>query len=304
MSFRQTLDLLRVTDQALEDLCTEYGDVPDLDALVLRALNEMALGEPDQGRRTPGHVFLVHGRGDAFAGTLYEATDEGYRVVSDTIRFAAHESHAFSAGPDALMVWNAEDEPEGSCPSQERFHPEVRAGVGQPIENFVTYRIAGDRPGALIAFNYPGRATRYEGQVLAALSVTLGSLWTLASRVARVEEAFLYLVGALARASEVNDEVTGDHILRVSRYTEALALALGHSEAETRVIAYSAQLHDVGKIHTPREILRKPGRLTPHEVEVMQAHTLKGEKIIGNSPQLAVARKIAGAHHENWDGSG
>ncbi|NTU60064.1 MAG: HD domain-containing protein, partial [Deltaproteobacteria bacterium] len=78
----------------------------------------------------------------------------------------------------------------------------------------------------------------------------------------------------------------------------------GYSAAEARVIAYSSQLHDVGKIHTPPQILRKPAPLDAGETALMRQHTLKGERIIGDAPRLAIARRIAGGHHENWDGSG
>ncbi|GAB4277639.1 MAG: HD domain-containing protein [Deferrisomatales bacterium] len=301
-AFRQTLDLLRVTDEALVELCHTCPNVPDLDSLVLRALNEMALGEDGPGARAPTHVFLVHGSGPTLTGIVYARHPGGYRPAVGPFSFGGAQSYAFSAGTEKVVVWNREDLAPGS--GFPPFHPEVLRAVGAPIRNFVTYRIAGAWPGAIIAFNYPDRATRYEGQVLAALSVTLGSIWTLASRVAQVEEAFLYLVGALARASEVNDEVTGDHILRVSRYAETLARAVGYPPEEVRVIAYSAQLHDVGKIHTPRAILQKTGPLDLDEATVMRQHTLQGEKIIGASPRLAAARRIAGAHHENWDGSG
>ncbi len=304
LAFRQTLELLRVTDEALEELCHECPRVPDLDALVLRTLNEMALGEAGVGTRFPTHAFLVHGADPSYRGTVYAFGPRGYAPVGPSFCFAATESHAFSAGTDAVVVQNVEDEGVALEEFQARFHPAVRAGVAAPIRNFVTYRIAGDRPGAIIAFNYPGRATRYEAQVLSTLAITLGSLWTLSSRIAQVEEAFLYLVGALARASEVNDEVTGDHILRVSRTAELLARAAGWGEEEARVLSYSTELHDVGKIHTPRELLRKPGPLTAEEAHVMRQHTLQGERIIGSAQRLATARRIAGAHHENWDGSG
>lgn len=303
-AFRQTLDLLRVTDETLEELCYACPNVPDLDALVLRALNEMALGDEKLGTRAPTHVFLVHGPAPALTGIVYGIGSEGYVPVSGPLRIEPERSYAFSAGSETVVISNQEDGDESPEVYQSRFHPDVRSAVGVPIRNFVTYRIAGAWPGAIIAFNYPEQATRYEAQVLSALAITLGSIWTLASRVAQVEEAFLYLVGALARASEVNDEVTGDHILRVSRYAETMARALGYAPEDVRVIAYSSQLHDVGKIHTARQILRKAGPLTPEEEVVMREHTWQGEKIIGSSPRLAVARKIAGAHHENWDGSG
>lgn len=304
VAFRQTLDLLQVTDEALEELCHPSPRLPDLDGLVVHALNEMASSGGEGGARTPSHVFVVHGVPPILTGTVYAVGTQAYGPAVGPFELEARQSYAYSAASETVLVSNADEEDLSPDEYQARFHPTVREAVGAPIRNFVTYRIAGDRPGAIIAFNYPGRATRYEGQVLSALAITLGSVWTLSSRVAQVEEAFLYLVGTLARASEVNDEVTGDHILRVSRYAETLALAAGYGPDEAKVIAYSSQLHDVGKIHTPRELLQKPGPLAPDEVEPMRQHTLQGEKIIGSSPRLAVARRIAGAHHENWDGSG
>ncbi len=304
MAFRQTLDLLKVTDEVIAELCHETPVVPLQDALVLRAMNEMALGVGAAYQRAPTHVSLVHGTGPEYDATVYGLGAEGYAPASRLFRFTADQARAFSMGLEEVKVSNAEDDAESVEAYQTLFHPTVRRTVGVPIRNFITYRILGDKPGAIVAYNYPDRATRYEAQVLSALAITLGSTWTLASRVGQVEEAFLYLVGALARASEANDQVTGDHILRVSRYAEVLALAAGLSEREARVIAYSSQLHDVGKIHTPREILRKMGRLSPEEVRIVEEHTWQGEKIIGTSPRLDVARRIAAAHHECWDGSG
>lgn len=303
LAFRQTLDLLTVTDQALEELCRECPSLPDLDALVLRALNEMALGEPDRGTWAPSHVVLVHGGAPSRTAALYALGDGGYRAAGSPFPFGPEEFPAVSRGADAVVVSNEGDEGDPVA-YQALFPPSLQQTVGAPVRNFIAYRVAGDRPGTLLALNYPGSASRYEAQVLAALSVTLAAIWTLASRIGQVEEAFLYLIGALARASEVNDEVTGDHILRVSRHAEALARAAGLGADEARVIAYSAQLHDVGKIHTPRDLLRKPGRLSPSELALVREHPLQGERIIGSSPKLAVARRIASAHHENWDGSG
>jgi HD-GYP domain-containing protein (c-di-GMP phosphodiesterase class II) len=62
-------------------------------------------------------------------------------------------------------------------------------------------------------------------------------------------------------------------------------------------------LHDVGKIHVPREILEKPGRLTPDEMSEMRRHTLYGYQMVrGVLP--APAAQIALNHHQRWDGSG
>jgi len=65
-------------------------------------------------------------------------------------------------------------------------------------------------------------------------------------------------------------------------------------------------LHDIGKIGIPDAILRKPGKLTPEEFEVMKTHTRIGADILAGSnvPLLQMAREIALNHHERWDGQG
>src|SRR5262249_45339675 len=62
------------------------------------------------------------------------------------------------------------------------------------------------------------------------------------------EQAFMLSISLLARAAELYDEVTGNHILRVNEYSHALARRLGQSAAFCKEIRYSAQLHDVGKM--------------------------------------------------------
>ena len=71
-------------------------------------------------------------------------------------------------------------------------------------------------------------------------------------------------------------------------------------------IFYASAMHDIGKVHIPDNIMLKPGKLTAEEWLFMRSHTLFGEKILKNasSPYLRMARRIAGAHHELWDGSG
>jgi len=69
-------------------------------------------------------------------------------------------------------------------------------------------------------------------------------------------------------------------------------------------VSYSAQMHDVGKIKIPIAILLKEGRLTGEEMRLMMMHPVYGQQILGDSPRLEIAREIAIAHHENWDGSG
>jgi response regulator RpfG family c-di-GMP phosphodiesterase len=180
----------------------------------------------------------------------------------------------------------------------------VRAAVGSSILNFVAYRISGERPGELLAFNYPGEVTEYDAKVLKSLAIVIGSLVTLSAEMHETEKAFIYTVEALARACEAAEEGTGKHIARVNQYAGALAANLGLDSEFAEAISHAAQMHDVGKIRIPTAILLKESPLSSQELELVKMHPIYGEKILGESPRLELARQVAIAHHENWDGSG
>jgi putative two-component system response regulator len=110
----------------------------------------------------------------------------------------------------------------------------------------------------------------------------------------------------LATASQHRDEETGMHILRTGSLSQALARATGWVGDELDAIRQAAPMHDIGKIGIPDAILRKPGKLTPQEFEVMKTHTLIGAEILAGSrvPMQQMAREIALNHHERWDGKG
>ncbi len=110
----------------------------------------------------------------------------------------------------------------------------------------------------------------------------------------------------LSIASEYRDEETGAHIHRISHYTKLLATRVGLDEEYIERIRLASPLHDVGKIATPDAILRKPGKHTPEEWEIMKGHAESGYRILSGSgfPVLDMAAEIALTHHEKWDGSG
>ena len=69
-------------------------------------------------------------------------------------------------------------------------------------------------------------------------------------------------------------------------------------------IRSAAELHDVGKVAIPDEIINKPGPLDPVEVGFIRQHTIVGERILAAAPALASVARIVRSSHENWDGSG
>jgi putative nucleotidyltransferase with HDIG domain len=123
-------------------------------------------------------------------------------------------------------------------------------------------------------------------------------------RTAELHDAHVDTIYMLAVASEAKDQDTGDHLHRIHRHARALAQELGFDEDEADALAQAGVLHDVGKMHVPDHILKKPGPLTLDEMKTMQEHTVWGERILGEKPFFASARRIARSHHENWDGSG
>ncbi|MBI3452923.1 MAG: HD domain-containing protein [Rhodospirillales bacterium] len=120
----------------------------------------------------------------------------------------------------------------------------------------------------------------------------------------QTEEAFKLSIRLLARAAELHDKDTGNHIVRVNEYSCALAKALDMPEAFCDEIRYSAQLHDIGKMSVDQAVLKKKGKLTAAERAEMDRHPEYGHRILVQSDRLKMAAEIALCHHEKWDGSG
>jgi len=303
MSLQQSRELLRVIDTTLQGICCRRFTGEEL---YLDALGKVLGGK---GRRGPAAILLLFREtlGAAYTGKLFRLTD-GSLVEKADISLDPASSYGANLlmveTRDEVIVSNWSDSHETVEEYQESFPVAITAVAGTPVRNFVTNRISGELPGAIIALNYPGRATDYDADVLQNLAVVIGSLVTLSNEMRETEKAFIYTIEALARACEAAEEQTGRHILRVNRYAGALAANMGLPAEFVETMSFSAQMHDVGKIKIPVSLLLKEGELTGDEMALMKMHPVYGERILGDSPRLAVAREIAISHHENWDGSG
>ncbi len=125
------------------------------------------------------------------------------------------------------------------------------------------------------------------------------------------------MVDVLSSIIEHRSVESGQHILRIRRFTHILLQELARScpgygltEQSIQSISSAAALHDIGKISIPDAILNKPGRLTGEEWEVMKRHAEIGGQIIetlgnlGDVEYLRYAYNICRYHHERWDGRG
>jgi putative nucleotidyltransferase with HDIG domain len=119
-----------------------------------------------------------------------------------------------------------------------------------------------------------------------------------------LEHSYDVTLEALGDALDLKDSETEGHSKRVTAYTIALARAMGIVPAEIKVIARGAFLHDIGKMAIPDEILRKPGKLSGDEQQVMREHCTRGYHILRKIPFLSGAAEIVFCHQEHFDGSG
>jgi two-component system, response regulator RpfG len=110
----------------------------------------------------------------------------------------------------------------------------------------------------------------------------------------------------LAKAGEYRDEETGNHIIRMAKYSRLIAEELGLMSDHCDLIELAAPMHDIGKIGIPDHILQKPGKLSPEEMVIMKTHPLIGFRILQDSPSkyLMLGATIALSHHEKYDGNG
>jgi len=125
-------------------------------------------------------------------------------------------------------------------------------------------------------------------------------------RTQELNNTRLEVIRRLGRAAEYRDDLTGFHIIRMSRYSQLIALAAGMSDDEAENVLNASPMHDIGKIGIPDNVLLKPGKLDAEEWRIMKTHVDIGVEILSGSDSVLMnmAAEIAQNHHEKWDGSG
>ena len=119
-------------------------------------------------------------------------------------------------------------------------------------------------------------------------------------------EAQRTALSKLCEAVEMRSKETGQHILRMAKYSALLGELYGLTPSQVQLIEAASPLHDIGKVAIPDAILNKPGPLTPEEMDIMRGHTRSGWELLADSKSetLRIGADIALTHHERWDGGG
>ncbi len=118
---------------------------------------------------------------------------------------------------------------------------------------------------------------------------------------------FRSLLQVMAASIDARDPLTAGHSENVTKYTKGICDELGVSNDYSEVVQVAASLHDYGKIGIPDALLKKPGRLTDQEYEVIKTHSIKTREILEQvnfEGMFSQVPEIAAAHHEKIDGSG
>ncbi len=104
---------------------------------------------------------------------------------------------------------------------------------------------------------------------------------------------------------EADDGYTGEHCRSVVALALAVGEELGLGPDRMRNLEFAALLHDVGKIAIPKDIINKPGRLSPEEWTLIKTHTIEGQRMLDRvGGFMREVGRIVRAHHERWDGQG
>lgn len=121
------------------------------------------------------------------------------------------------------------------------------------------------------------------------------------------ERQMTSVLETLAATIDARDPMTAGHSLKVTEYSVGICKELELDKETVEVVRVAALLHDYGKIGVPDAVLKKEGRLTGEEYEIVKTHTIRTKEILDRinfEGKLQPVPAIASSHHEKYDGSG
>jgi HD-GYP domain-containing protein (c-di-GMP phosphodiesterase class II) len=121
-----------------------------------------------------------------------------------------------------------------------------------------------------------------------------------------IEETQKEIIFTMGEIGESRSKETGNHVKRVAEYSYLIALGMGIAQEEAELLKMASPMHDIGKVAIPDSVLKKPGKLTDEEFDIMKTHTVIGYNLLKNSKRtlLRTAATVAYEHHEKWNGRG
>lgn len=115
---------------------------------------------------------------------------------------------------------------------------------------------------------------------------------------------FHEFIESITNMLEMRDFYTKGHSNRVAEYSELIAVELGMKKEHVEIVHIAGHFHDIGKIGVPDYVLKKEGKLTYEEFEIIKTHSVMGYNVLKNIEGFKIFAKIIKHHHERWDGTG
>jgi diguanylate cyclase (GGDEF)-like protein len=220
---------------------------------------------------------------------------EGWTVLA---RFGPDE---FMAIAPAAVARNLPAATHGVRDRLEACHLDLPGGERLPITVSVGISYFPFHAGSVIELISAAATALGDAKASGGNALSIADAWTDEPRAPHT--TFDVLEG-LVLAIDRKDRYTKLHSEDVAAYALFLAERLDLTEEMRSSLRIAALLHDVGKIGIPDDILRKPGRLTPYEFEIVKQHVVLGDLIVRDVPDIDHIRAGVRYHHERWDGSG
>ncbi|MEX0612236.1 MAG: HD-GYP domain-containing protein [Pirellulales bacterium] len=196
---------------------------------------------------------------------------------------------------------------QGATGSPTWYYPDVHEIISVPIREgnrLFGWMLALNHTGIGDITNSEAEFGTVEACLMASVATILGIHCGNIALYHEQSEFFSSVVRALTSAIDAKDPYTCGHSDRVARLSVSIARQLGCDSDELNTIYLSGLLHDIGKIGISDNVLRKPGPLTPAELEHIKTHPELGCRILDGVKQLDKVLPVVRHHHEAWNGKG
>lgn len=296
---------------------SEISKIRDIDFLLEKILAEArAFTGSDAGSiyiRERDSLKFSYTQNDTLQAQLPSGKKLIYSAFSTPIDSSSISGHVAVTGEPVNIVdaWHI---PSGKPYSFNRSYDEISGYRTRSMLTLPLIAQRGDISGVLQLIN----AKDANGEVISFPESGMQVLAHLANVAAHAVERAKLTRGIILRMNKMAElrdpKETGAHVNRVASYSVALYEAWANSrglqqveiEKNRDLLRLASMLHDVGKVAISDLILKKPGRFTPEEYEIMKQHTIFGARLFEElySDIDDVAMAVTLNHHERWDGNG
>ncbi|MDT8718949.1 HD domain-containing protein [Clostridium sp. 19966] len=301
IDFKLQYDRMKKSNEAIDKINDEVDKLFRHHSYSVKKLIDNTFGTENFLENKPAEFIIFSVNDTDCTAELFELKGKLVKKSEYTLNKKEEKFLKHELSVETEMFFNSGDENYIHSFDYRLKLKDIIEEFGIKIDNYIAYATTDT---AVMALNYNENLSKLDTKVIKTLCIDINMLKNVYKKIGELNGSFKYTIDALARAGEAADDDTGYHVKRVNEYARLTAELLGLKKDFVEKIAYSAQMHDVGKIHIPNNIINKNGPLTKEEFSVIKQHTVYGPMIIGDSPHLKMAKEISLSHHEKYDGTG